>query len=100
MRWVSIGCQTLAGNHHVEIVEIAFGDFVLVVLVQHLAEHRAIAQRLPPDIEAQILGCLALNFVDDADAQADGPDWIGRTQDGREAADHRGCGRPHQRPYP
>ena len=78
--------------HHVHVVVVALRDLVLVVLVQHLAEHRAIAERLPPDLESQVDGRLPLNLVDDAHPQADGPDGVVRTHDRGKSGDHRACG--------
>ena len=67
--------------HHVHVVVVALRDLVLIVLVQHLAEHPAVAERLASDGEPQVHGCLRLDFVDDAHPQTDGPDGVGRTHD-------------------
>ena len=69
----------LGGPHHPHVVEIALGDFILIVLVQHLAEHFAVAHGLTGDSETQILRCLFLHLVDDTDAEADRPQAIGGT---------------------
>jgi len=100
LAWVGIGCKPaglaqvgyliplldapgvdrlphLGRDHHVEIVVVALGDLVLVVLVQHLAEHGAIAERLAADPRAEILRRPALDLVDDADAEPDRAQRLG-----------------------
>ena len=65
------GLPDLGGNENVHVVVIAFGELVLIVLVEHLAEHGPIPQRLAADGHSQILRGLALNLVDDAHPQPD-----------------------------
>ena len=86
------GLPHFGRSHHTHIVVIAFGDFVLVVLVQHFAEHFAVSERLTGDWETQILRRFVLDFVDLADAKADASQSAVRCCSSRESfRPHAGC---------
>ena len=71
----------LVGPHHVHIVVVPFGHLVLGVLGEHLPEHGAIAQGLAANPVTDILGGLALNFVDHAHAETDGAEGFRAVND-------------------
>ena len=75
-------------NEDVKIIVVAFSDVVLVILVQHLAEHCSITQRLTTDLEPQVLGGLSLNLVDDADTESNGAQRLITGRDIRETGGH------------
>ena len=75
------GLPHLGGDHHVHVVEVAFRHLVLVVLVQHLPDHRAVAEGLAANREPEVLRRLALDLVDDADREADGADPLAAAGD-------------------
>ena len=89
---VSMGCQNLSRPHDAHIVVIAFGDFVLVVLVQHFAEHVSVTHRLTGDCETQIFRRFVLDIVDFADAKADAAQSVRRLSYSKETCTRHGPG--------
>jgi hypothetical protein len=61
----------LCRQHHIHVVVVAFGDFILIVLVQHLAEHVAVAHGLTGYRKAKLLCRFVLDLVDLANAKTD-----------------------------
>ncbi len=86
------GLPNLSRPHDAHIVVIAFGDFVLVVLVQHFAEHVSVTHRLTGDCETQIFRRFVLDIVDFADAKADASQSVRRLSYSKETCTRHGPG--------